>query len=308
MTDSVQACLICQWDAEVKQSSDAIYLKCEKCGIFSFTRTLAATIRGLNLTDLNLLPFLRCYIRQANQRDEKPVLNTENWKDFARAHTLTPVWRKAEKVLEVVKDRTPHPGAMVEIKSWIDFPLVDAINEDELNYLLGYVVKENNLEGRHTAHIFEYRLTFKGWEHLKPMGGGKPGRCFIAMAFHPSMDEAYQNGIDLAVRECGLEPIRIDQVHHNGKICDKIIAEIRQCQFVVADFTLQRQGVYFEAGFAMGLGRPVIWLCKEDNFQETHFDTRQYNHIVWRNPQDLREKLADRIRATILDQAPPRIT
>lgn len=96
-----------------------------------------------------------------------------------------------------------------------------------------------------------------------------------------------------------MDPVRIDRVHHNEKICDKIIAEIRTCQFLVADVTLQRAGVYFEAGFAIGLGRPVIWSCREDDLKNVHFDTRQYNHIVWKEPTDLRIQLADRIKATI---------
>lgn len=97
-----------------------------------------------------------------------------------------------------------------------------------------------------------------------------------------------------------MDPVRIDLLQHNEKICDKILAEIRSCQFIIGDFTLQRAGVYFEAGFAMGLGRPVIWTCREDDFENTHFDTRQYNHIVWDTPEDLREKLTNRIRATIV--------
>jgi len=96
-----------------------------------------------------------------------------------------------------------------------------------------------------------------------------------------------------------MDPIRIDRVHHNEKICDKIVAEIRTCQFLIADVTLQRAGVYFEAGFAMGLGRQVIWTCRDDDLKNVHFDTRQYNHIVWKEPGDLRMQLADRIKATI---------
>ena len=60
-----------------------------------------------------------------------------------------------------------------------------------------------------------------------------------------------------------------------------------------------RQGVYFEAGCAMGLARPVIWLCRDDDFANVHFDTRQYNHIVWTTPEHLRRSLNDRIQATI---------
>jgi nucleoside 2-deoxyribosyltransferase len=91
----------------------------------------------------------------------------------------------------------------------------------------------------------------------------------------------------------------LDLVEHNEKICDRIIAEIRTCQFLVADVTLQRPGVYFEAGFAMGLGRPVIWTCRKDDLVDVHFDTRQYNHIDWKDSGGLRMRLADRIKATI---------
>ena len=96
-----------------------------------------------------------------------------------------------------------------------------------------------------------------------------------------------------------MEPVRLDLVEYNEKICDKIVAEIRTCQFLVADVTRQRQNVYFEAGFAMGLGRPVIWTCKEYDFTNVHFDTQQENYILWKEPRDLRTKLTDRIKATI---------
>lgn len=87
---------------------------------------------------------------------------------------------------------------------------------------------------------------------------------------------------------------------HNEKIDDRIIAEIRQSSLIVADFTGQRGGVYFEAGFAKGLGIPVIWTCHEDGVENLHFDTRQYNHIVWESPEDLKTKLINRISATLL--------
>ncbi len=49
----------------------------------------------------------------------------------------------------------------------------------------------------------------------------------------------------------------------------------------------------------MGLGIPLIWTCHEDHIGEAHFDTRQYNHIVWSTPEDLRERLTARIEATV---------
>jgi hypothetical protein len=42
------------------------------------------------------------------------------------------------------------------------------------------------------------------------------------------------------------------------------MAEIRRSRFVVADYTGQRNGVYFEAGFGLGLGLVVIPTCRAD--------------------------------------------
>jgi hypothetical protein len=55
--------------------------------------------------------------------------------------------------------------------------------------------------------------------------------------------------------------------------------------------------VYFEAGFAMGLGRHVIWTCRQDEIEKLHFDIRQYNCIDWTNPAELSSRLRNRLEA-----------
>lgn len=147
------------------------------------------------------------------------------------------------------------------------------------------------------------RLAPKGWQQIEKWRGrdllAQSKQAFVAMWFSSEMDPVYKEGIEPAVRGAGYEPKRIDLVEHNNKICDEIVAEIRKSRFVVADFTGQRGGVYFEAGFAMGLGIPVIWTVRKDQVEQVHFDTRQYNHIVYDSPEDLKSKLYNRIAATI---------
>ncbi len=126
-------------------------------------------------------------------------------------------------------------------------------------------------------------------------------QVFVAMWFNKGLDEVYEEGIVPAIKDCGLNPLRIDAKETNQKVCDEIIAEIRRSKFLVADCTGSRGGVYFEAGFAMGLGIPVIWTCRnrEDDIKELHFDTRQYSHVLWDDAADMRKKLRNRIAATI---------
>ncbi len=120
------------------------------------------------------------------------------------------------------------------------------------------------------------------------------------MWFDKSVDPAHA-AIEAGIRSSGYEPLRIDRKEHNNKIDDEIVAGIRRSKFLVADFTGHRGGVYFETGFATGLGLPVIWLCRQDELEKTHFDTRQYNFIVWEADKlaELSKALQNRIEATI---------
>lgn len=105
------------------------------------------------------------------------------------------------------------------------------------------------------------------------------------MWFGDNMTQVYNEAIAPAIEAAGYTPVRIDKTEHNQKIDDEIIAQIRRSKFVVADFTKHRGGVYYEAGFAQGLGLQVIWTCREDDINDLHFDTRQYNHILWNNQE-----------------------
>jgi len=173
---------------------------------------------------------------------------------------------------------------------------------------LNHLVQDGWLRVRNDITINYYTITPKGWEHireLKKRPAGDTKQAFVAMWFDPKRDSFYTNGIKPACEETGYAPLRIDLKQHNEKICDEIIAEIRKSRILIADTTGNRGGVYFEAGFAMGLGLPVIYLFDKKHFDEDgpHFDTNHYNHIVYKDEQDLFTQLKNRILATVpLDQ------
>jgi hypothetical protein len=155
-------------------------------------------------------------------------------------------------------------------------------------------------------------LTSKGFERLEELEAGNPesAQGFIAMWFATEMAEA-SIAIEGAVSDAGYAPLRIDKKEHNNDISDEIIAEIRRSRFLIADATcgsvtpegnshpigVLRGGVYYEAGFATGLNIPVIWSCREDCIGFVHFDTRQYAHVLWNEPSQLRVALKNRIVA-----------
>jgi hypothetical protein len=247
------------------------------------------------------MPYLCAHTRQESEAGRIVTLGTDNWEALASAHKNTPVSLKLRRITEYAASRSRHPGDAVEFDVAL-YPLFDAASDDELEFLLSHL-QARNLIGRVIGPLEgrNYVLSADGWAAVEPTGtGGIPGRAFVAMSFDPSLDDAFTVGIHPAIElDCGMQAVRVDRVEHNEKICDRIVAEIRKAQFVVADFTLHRPGVYYEAGFAAALGRPVIWTCRKDELSKTHFDTRQYNHIDWETPGELRRRLAERIQATI---------
>jgi nucleoside 2-deoxyribosyltransferase len=168
------------------------------------------------------------------------------------------------------------------------------------------------LSGSLLAGEGSFRPTARGWQELDRLNrpATDSSQAFVAMWFSNMTNDAYVKGIAPALVESGYKPMRIDKKEHNNKIDDEIVAEIRRSRFIVADFTCEpknvRGGVYFEAGFAMGLGIPVIWMCKDTSIDDLHFDTRQYAHIVWKNAADLYEQLKNRVGATVGDGPLPK--
>ncbi len=186
---------------------------------------------------------------------------------------------------------------------------------EELKWLISAATKRDWLERREPNQETYLRLTPAGVQRLEELETKAidSEQAFVAMWFGESVNDAYEKGIQPAIEESGYKPLRIDKKEHNNKIDDEIIAEIRRSRFAVCDFTcgliehggkqiaIPRGGVYYEAGFAQGLGIPVVWVCRADHIEHVHFDTRQFNHITWSIPEELREKLRNRIGAVIGD-------
>lgn len=218
-----------------------------------------------------------------------------------------------DRVLRNFGRMTPYPGAPVILKEYDRMPVAFAESEETSNFILkeleniGYIRTPQVTSSRSGGVGTDRTLTVTAagiarMQQLEESEGREQSfQAFVAMWFDKSLDEVFDNGIKPAADDCGFKAFRVDVKETNQKVCDEIIAEIRRSRFLIADCTGSRGGVYFEAGFAMGLGIPVIWTCRneKDDIDALHFDTRQYAHVLWDNPEDLRQRLRNRIAATI---------
>lgn len=144
-----------------------------------------------------------------------------------------------------------------------------------------------------------------GWSKVHQLNLNQESKnVFIAMAFTESdgktvFDPQVRETIKETCKSLGWTPLIVDEYEHNDGIVDKIIALIKESNFVIADLTHHKLGVYYEAGYAKALGLPVIHMVREDHLDKTHFDLQHINFIKWNNLNDLKERLENRIKATI---------
>lgn len=113
-------------------------------------------------------------------------------------------------------------------------------------------------------------------------------KCFVASAFgKDDVDEVYEKSVLPVMRRLSISPSRVDRVEHNDNIDMKILDLISQSDLAVVDLTYARPSVYYEAGFASGLGKPVVYTVRKDHFKNlddslrVHFDLQMKNIIQW---------------------------
>jgi nucleotide-binding universal stress UspA family protein len=120
--------------------------------------------------------------------------------------------------------------------------------------------------------------------------------AFIAMAIDPENPELEDvlDSIKEAASRCGIEAERVDEVHSNEKITDRILESIKKAEFVIIDLTYSRPNVFYEAGYAQGIGKTPIYLAKEGTKLE--FDLKDYPVIFFKNMKQLKDNLENRLR------------
>jgi hypothetical protein len=315
MTEQV-FCPICGQDcthARRDGRAGVIFFDCPTCGEYGISKEADLYVRDLSKSEkIKLSAYLRArdirrdppitLLTQVNSEvsHEPPVIAV---RDAISEHFPSLVSERLDRTLQNIYRRSTYPGERIQFTMERDYPVFFAENREAMIFLARTLEERGWIDCTLSMQDVDVRLTEGGWARIAELESGgtrKESRVvFVAMWFDESLKLAWKEGFQKAIEATGYQALRIDLKEHNEKICDSIIAEIRKSRFLVADFTGHRGGVYYEAGFAKGLGMEVIWTCREIDLENTHFDTRQYNHIVWKDEKDLFEKLKRRIEATI---------
>ena len=189
------------------------------------------------------------------------------------------------------------------------FPRYYCKNESQYDFLRstwreqGYIV---------TNADSNWVVTAKGWAHFESLTNMfkkhvKATQVFVAMSFDAAHELIYSDAIEPAIIECGYIPKIIKEVEFNSGVMDAIISEIRNSRFVIADFTGNKNGVYYEAAFASGLNLEVIKgvhkshmdteYLRDNPHHKLHFDVTHLNFIVHESNNEYKNRIVKRIKA-----------
>lgn len=314
-----EKCKICRTESEVRdvQSSFNKKIECPKCGSYYMDRSLYDDFEGYRISEIdkakissilksNLLLHPHNSIVITNNLDKK-----EAGLVYIKIESLIESFpnqfvERADMALLNMEKLTTYAGERINLEEKdSNILMLDSFSPESEQYMYNFLKQKGYVSDvGSTFGVISLIIAPDGWSRLGELRTkliSPENNVFVAMWFNPEMETIYQKAIGPAIDECGYKAIKINNVEHNNKIDDEIIAAINRSKFIICDFTGHRGGVYYEAGYAKGLGLPVIWMCKKTAIDELHFDTRQFNHIVWESEEDLKVKLINRIRATILE-------
>jgi len=218
----------------------------------------------------------------------------------------TTPWEKLQEVLSYMLSIQTHFGQRMQFLKDQYASIArktGLVTADEFEALVDEAKKHQLLEITiATKGGLKVILSINGWEVAHKRKEAKySNMAFVAMSFDPSMIQIYNNWIEPAITESGFKPHIIFNEHQESDVTinDAILSGIKRAKFTIADFTHHKSGVYFEAGYALGRGQKVIYTCHQDDIGKAHFDTRNYQHLVWQDGQDLKKKLMDKIEVFI---------
>lgn len=157
--------------------------------------------------------------------------------------------------------------------------------------------------GKATASALRFGAPYYIDHHDSTAWTLNTAQVFMAVPFAKPYEDFYNDFIASAVRDVGLEPMRIDEMPAQARrrhIVDKIEEAIARSRFVIADVSGWNPNVVYEVGLTVGISKPILLLCDKQHFdaREIPFDFQSYELIEYSpySAGDLRSRLTRKIR------------
>jgi hypothetical protein len=287
--------------------ADLAFYNCVYCGRFGMTRPAVRMLpsrldASYDSTGDRVASFAHV-LRRMQMAQEWPILDSNITARIIETATLPTVQEQADNLVRWLGETHPHSGESAEVSFEGEGAVMGVHSTDGFHFVLAGLMDSGLIR---TSQMVRGRalvvLTFAGWRRFQELkiGASSGRKAFMAMQYgDPELDRIVDEHFRTAVKETGFELFRLDDEPKAGLLDDRMRVEIKSARFMIAELTHGNRGAYWEAGYADGLGKPVIYTCKESAWSErkTHFDTNHHLHVLW-NPEDIAAGMT-RLKATI---------
>lgn len=300
-------CPVCNSELKEKAGiADSTSFHCPLCGNFILSRTLISTLPNTLLQNKDANAKISHALRIMQKTNSGAELSTYTVDEILKRPLPTPR-EQADLFIRWLAENVEGPGKTVCVEPATHRSIIGAKSDEGFGLVLKHLFNTGFVDGNLSkaigapgrAHV---TLSFEGWDHYEELrrGGATYRKGFIAMKFGDAMlDKLLAEILKPCAKQAGFELLRLDDTPKAGLIDDRLRVEIQSSDFLVADLTHDNPGAYWEAGYAEGLGKPVIYFCEKDKFEiaKTHFDTNHHLTIVW--DKDNLPKAGQDLKATI---------
>ncbi|MCR4303474.1 MAG: nucleoside 2-deoxyribosyltransferase [Gallionella sp.] len=289
---------------------DASFYSCPLCGEFVLSRSLIDTLPHKLQKHKDAAAKISHALRTMQQTNKGAELYTTTVDEILNRPLPRPK-EQADLLIRWLAENVTGPGITTWIEPSTHSSIIGAKSPEGFALILRHLfdiglVTGNLAEAMGAPGRAYATLSFDGWDYYEKLrqGGMTYRKAFMAMKFgEPDLDQLLETIFKPSAKQAGFELFRLDDQPRAGLIDDRLRVEIQASDFVIADLSHDNFGAYWEAGYAEGLGKPVIYTCEKNKFeaQKTHFDTNHHLTIIWDKdaPRDAGEKLKATIRATL---------
>lgn len=123
-----------------------------------------------------------------------------------------------------------------------------------------------------------------------------PRKVFTIMSFKEEFVDRFDYCAD-ACKKHDFEAERTDETQSNEPILPRVLDGIRNSAFVIADISELSANVFYEIGYAKGLGKDVILIAEKGT--ELPFDLKDLPVLFWKNLRELKEGLEKSIESLV---------
>lgn len=338
---AIRPCAFCE---EVQTHStikgDKYHYDCPRCGKYEYFSSDHSKILDIlnkkreeikfNLDEMNIFKTYCSYVMHAKHFDKEdveihvtPHFAESLTKEYRAFDVLEQIdnfifWLCAEPFISI-PDLTDDGAAFFENRyPWFGcatfFDAKNLLEMLEQDGFLRQCKRPENVLGEYNnsqriMNLNALSPTLKAYELYEQLKKGKKAtnKAFLALKFEGDLNKLFKDNLKKTVSQTGFILNTVDEEPKAGLIDDKIRLDIRNSRFVIADLTDGNKGAYWEAGFAEGMGKSVIYMCREDVFKSKrkrpHFDVSHHQCITWSQDKfdEAMEKLKNTIRYTFPD-------